>query len=59
MSKEQAIHELYLLCKDINFDETIDMIKNAESIEERAFVRVVTDFFLQQKQKRVVAEKRF
>lgn len=59
MSKEQAIHELYLICKDINFDDTFDMIKNAESKEERDFVRVVTDFILQQKQEKAIAEKRF
>ena len=56
MSKEQAIHELYLICKDINFDDTFDMIKNAESKEERDFVRVVTDFILQQKQEKAIAE---
>lgn len=59
MSKEQAIHELYLICKDINFDDTFDMIKNAESKEERDFVRAVTDFILQQKQEKAIAEKRF
>ena len=25
MSKEEAIHELYKICKDINFDEADDM----------------------------------
>lgn len=26
MSKEEAIHELYKICKDINFDEADDIL---------------------------------
>ncbi len=59
MSKEQAVHELYLLCKTLNFDDLQDMSKYAESEEELDFVRIVTDFILQQRQKEIVADKRF
>ncbi len=59
MSKAEAIHELYLTCKDINFDETTDMIVKADSDDEKDFIRLITDFVLQKKQKQVVAEKRF
>ena len=59
MSKTEAIHELYEQCKEIDFDESYQLIKNARSQEERDFVRVISDFILQQKQKKVILEQRF
>jgi hypothetical protein len=59
MSKSEVLHELYNQCKDINFDESFALMKEANSREEEEFFRVVTDFVLQQKQQRVIAEKRF
>ena len=59
MSKAEAIHELYEVCKDINNDEANDLIIQAEDVGERGFIRTITDYILQQKQKKVVAEKRF
>jgi hypothetical protein len=59
MLKSEAIHELYEQCKDMDFDESYLLIKNARSEEERDFTRAVTDYILQQKQKRVIMEKRF
>ena len=59
MSKSEMLHELYKTCKDLNFDETHDLIVSAESDDEKDFIRTVTDFVLQQRQQRVVAEKRF
>ena len=59
MSKSEIIHELYEVCKDINIDEADDLVIQADDTEEKGFIRVLTDYTLQQKQKRVVAEKRF
>ncbi len=59
MLKIEALHELYNECKKINFDETYDIVSQADSEEEADFFRVVTDFILQQKQKKVIEEKRF
>ena len=59
MSKSELIHELYEQCKDLNFDDTYQLIKYAKSEEEREFLRVVTDCILQQKQKRVIRENKF
>ena len=59
MSKSEVIHELYEQCKDINFDESYQLIKNARSEEERDSIRIIADFILQQKQKKVILEKRF
>lgn len=57
--KSEQMHDFYTACKDINFDETSELFKNAESKEEKDFIRVVTDFVLQQKQKQVIKENRF
>ena len=59
MSKAEVIHELYEVCKNINIDEADDLVIQAEDAEEKGFIRTLTDYILQQKQKRVVAEKRF
>ena len=59
MSKSEVIHKLYETCKDINFDEADDLILQADNKEEKGFIRIVTDYILQQKQKKVVEEKRF
>lgn len=59
MSKSEAIHKLYETCKDINFDEADNLILQADNKEEKGFIRIVTDYILQQKQKKVVEEKRF
>lgn len=59
MSKSEVIHELYEVCKDINIDEADDLVIHAEGAEEKGFIRTLTDYILQQKQKKVVAEKRF
>ena len=59
MSKSELLHELYNQCKEINFDESSEILSSAESDEEADFFRIITDFVLQQKQKKVIAEKRF
>ena len=59
MSKSELLHELYNQCKDINFDESPEILSSAQSEEEADFFRIVTDFVLQQKQKKVILEKRF
>ena len=59
MVDKEAIHELYERCTDINFDDTCDLLENAKSKEEKDFVRTVSNFILQQKQKQAIAEKRF
>ena len=59
MSRAEAIDELYEQCKDMDFDESCELIKEARSDEERNFIWAVADYILQQKQKKVILEKRF
>ena len=55
----KRMHELYEECKRIGISETADVIDEAPSAEEAEFFAKVFDILLQQKQKNVVAEKRF
>ena len=59
MVKAEALHELYEVCKDINFEEADRIVVETRDEDEKRFLRSVTDFVLQEKQRRVVAEKRF
>ena len=59
MSKQEAIHELYISCKEINVDETQNLVTAAQTEEEADFINLVTDFMIQQRQKRAIAKKRF
>ena len=59
MSKSEAIFQLYKECMTINFDETHTLLEEAETKEQREFVRLITNFVLQQRQKDVIKEKRF
>ena len=59
MSKTEAAKKLYEECKDMDIDETMDLVLNAETEEEQDFVSMLSDFILQRKQKQVIAQKRF
>ena len=59
MSTAEAMHELYIKCKDLNFDDSPEREIHLESEEEEAFFRLISDFILQQKQKKVIEEKKF
>ena len=59
MSKTEAAKKLYETCKDMDIDETMDLVLNAESEEEQEFFSMVGDFVLQQKQKKVIEQKRY
>ena len=59
MSKAEALHELYKTCRDINIEEADEIVINTADRDERDFVRKVTDYILQQKQKKVIEEMRF
>ena len=59
MSKTEAAKKLYEECKDMDIDETMDLVLNAETEEEQEFFSMLSDFILQRKQKQVIAQKRF
>lgn len=59
MTKTEKLHELYNLCRDIDFNEAFNIVAEAKNEAEADFFMLVTDYVLQQKQKEVIAEKRF
>ena len=59
MSKAEAAKKLYEECKDMDIDETMELVLNAETEEEQDFFSMLSDFILQRRQKKVIAQKRF
>ena len=59
MSKAEAAKKLYEECKDMDIDETMELVLNAETEEEQDFYSMLSDFILKRKQKKVIAQKRF
>ena len=59
MSKAEAAKQLYEECKDMDIDATMELVLNAETEEEQDFFSMLSDFILQRKQKKVIAQKRF
>ena len=59
MTKSELLHKLYEECKTLNPTDNQELIPLAKSEEEADFIRVVSDFILQQRQKKAIAEKRF
>ena len=43
----------------MDIDETMELVLNAETEEEQDFFSILSDFILQRKQKKVIAQKRF
>ncbi len=59
MSKAEAARKLYEECKDMDIEETMELVLNAKTEEEQDFFSMLSDFILQRKQKKVIAQKRF
>lgn len=45
---------LYNTCKNLTEDDISKLIIQSESLEEKNFYRMVSDYFIQQKQKKVI-----
>jgi len=58
MSKTEAAKRLYEECKDMDIDETMELVLSAETEEEQDFFSMLSDFLLQKQQKKVIAQKR-
>lgn len=59
MSNIEIIRELYNRCKDLDIEDTIELELGAADEEERDFISVISDFILQQKQRKAIEQKRF
>lgn len=56
MAKKEIIKALYKQCKELNFDESTELVLDAENEEEQAFFEMVSNYFLQVRQREVVAQ---
>ena len=59
MSRAEAARKLYQECKDMDIEETMELVLSAETEDEQDFFSMLSDFVLQRKQKNVIAQKRF
>ena len=59
MEMLEGSSKMYEGCKDLDIEETMDLVLSAETEEEQDFFSMLSDFILQRKQKHVIAQKRF
>lgn len=59
MSRAEAAKRLYEECRDMDIEETMELVLNAETEEEQDFFSMLSDFILQRKQRNVIAQKRY
>lgn len=59
MSTNDALKMLYKECLKLELDEATQLILGAETEEEQEFYSTVSDFILQQRQRKVIEENRF
>ena len=59
MSNIEAAKQLYNTCKNMDIDETMQLVLSAYNSEEQEFFSMLSDFILQQRQKEVIRQKRF
>ena len=51
MSGTGAAKKLYDTCRDMDIEETMELVLNAETEEEGEFFSLLSDFILQRKQR--------
>lgn len=59
MSNIEAVRQLYEQCKDMDIDETRELVLSAENEDEIEFFTFLSDFVLQRQQKEVIRQGRF
>ena len=59
MSNIEPARKLYEQCKDMDIDETRELVLAAKNEDEIEFFSLLSDFILQRKQKKVIEQGRF
>ena len=59
MSTNDVLKMLYKECQKLDLDDATQLILDAETVEEQEFYFMISDFVLQQRQKKVIGENRF
>lgn len=59
LSNVESIKQLYKKCRDMDIEETMELVLSAETEEEKEFFSLVSDFVLQKQQKVVISQERY
>ena len=59
MSNIEAAKQLYNICRNMDLDETMQLVLSADTVEEQEFFSMLSDFILQQRQKEVIQQKKY
>ncbi|MFW6680354.1 hypothetical protein ACOAOT_22300 [Lacrimispora sp. AGF001] len=59
MPTNETLKMLYNECLKLDLNEATQLILEAETEEEQEFYSIVSDFVLQQRQRKVIRENRF
>lgn len=59
MTLTESFKEFYKVCQEMNIEDTVEVALNAESEEEQEFVELISNFFMQQRQKEVISKGLF
>lgn len=59
MTEIEAVKKLYDTCRNMDIDETMELVLSAETEEEGEFFSMISDFILQRKQREVIAQREF
>ena len=59
MSNVESVKQLYKKCKDMDIEETLELVLSAETEEEKEFFSLVSDFVLQKQQAVVISKERY
>ena len=54
--EKMALENLYETCKNMTDDDLSELLKKSKSDEEQSFYFTISNFFLQQRQKEVIAK---
>jgi len=59
MTRYEMIIDFYNSIKDMNDDESLELILKAEDKDEQDFITMLGDFLLQKRQQEAIEQKRF
>lgn len=59
MTEIEAVKKLYYTCRNMDIDDTMELVLSAETEEEGEFFSMISDFILQRKQREVIAQREF
>lgn len=55
----ESFKSFYKVCKEMDIEDTVEVALNSELEEEQEFVKLISNFFMQQRQKEVITQGKF